>query len=136
MGQQENNLKSKYHRTLTQYQRLWRCNSGTAWSGAFLNAKQALARFKISIPIILKPLRIKLWPKGTPDEIGFDSIIIAPDMVGKRVAVFVGTEYKAGGKLNPDQVKWRDEIIVPMGGIHREIRPDGSVVESGFNKVH
>ena len=112
MGQLETNLKNSYERTLTRWQRLWRCNSGKikTISGAW----------------------IELWPKGTPDMIGIDSIIITPDMIGRRVAVFVGTEFKARkkDKLKKKQLEWRDEIIVKLGGIHREVREDGRVIET------
>ena len=124
MGQLENYLKNKYERTLTKYQRLWRCNSGTAWGGKLVK------NGKSNILTCLR--KILLWPVGTPDSIGFDSIIITPEMVGKRVAVFVGTEIKTGKQqLNPDQIRWRDKILIPMGAIHREVR-DGEVIQSGF----
>lgn len=115
MGIHENNLKNSYEATLTKWQRLWRCNSG-------------------KVQLISKRW-LELWPKGTPDLIGFDSIIITPDMVGKRVAVFVGTELKATktDKLKKKQIDWRDKILKPMGAIHREVRENGRVIESGFN---
>jgi hypothetical protein len=112
MGQLENNLKNSYEKTLTKWQRVWRCNSG--------KIQEITGRW------------LELWPKGTPDLIGFDSIIITPDMVGKRVAVFVGTELKAtkNDTLGKKQIDWRDKIIVPMGGIHRHVKFDGEVIES------
>lgn len=127
MGLLENNLKNNYERTLTKWQRVWRCNSGQAWSG------KVISRAKGVLSLIgFGP--VELWPKGTPDLIGFDSIIITPDMVGKRVAVFVGTELKASksDKLKKKQIEWRDKIIVPMGGVHRHVKHDGEVIESGF----
>lgn len=36
--------------------------------------------------------------RGTPDLVGYRSIRVTPDMVGKRVAVFVGIECKMPGK--------------------------------------
>ena len=63
--------------------------------------------------------------------IGFDSIIITPEMVGRRVAVFAGAELKAtkGDKLRKNQRDFK-ALIVKMGGIHREVREDGSVIET------
>jgi hypothetical protein len=137
MGQLENNLMNKDDRTLTKWERLWRCNSGSAWEGEFLTKQDFFERFKIKIffPVLINLRKVLLWPKGTPDKIGFRSMIITPDMVGKRVAVFMGSEYKAGknDKLGKKQREWRDSIIVPCGGIHRHVKFDGSVVESGFN---
>ena len=114
MGQLENNLKNSYEHTLTKWQRVWRCNSG--------KIQEITGRW------------LELWPKGTPDLIGFDSIIITPDMVGKRAAIFVGTELKStkNDKMKKKQIEWRDKILVPMGGIHREVREDGKIIESGF----
>lgn len=114
MGQLENNLRTDYTNKLTKWQRLWRANSG-----------------KVQL---ITERWLELWPKGTPDLIGFDSIIITPDMVGKRVAVFVGTELKATprDKLKKKQIEWRDKILVPHGARHREIREDGKIIESGF----
>lgn len=127
MGQLEANLKNNYERTLTKWQRVWRCNSGQAWSGKVVSTARGVLKM-ISFG------RIELWPKGTPDLIGFDSIIITPDMVGRRVAVFVGTELKAGknDRLGKKQREWRDNILLPFGAIHREVRHDGKIIESGF----
>ena len=126
MGQLENNLKNEVDRDLTSWQRLWRVSCGTAW---------------ISNKIEKGPGFIKLWaprpffgmPAGTPDLIGFDSIIITADMVGKRICIAVGSELKAtkADKLKPKQINAKN-LLVKMGGIHREHRPGGEVVESGF----
>lgn len=133
MGLKENNLRAKYERTLTRHQRAWRCNSGLAWSGQLLQPLEALRVVGVKIMMLIKPRRVELWPKGTPDLIGFDSVEITPDMVGKRVAVFTGTELKAsrGDKLRVEQERWR-RLLVDMGGIHRVIQHDGSIVEKGF----
>ncbi|MEJ2062376.1 MAG: hypothetical protein P8X74_03705 [Reinekea sp.] len=97
MATKEHNLSAKYQRSLTKWQRLWRCNSGSAWAGKFLSAT-----------------------------------IITPDMVGKRVAVFVGTEVKTDDqKLNTDQGNFK-KLIVDMGGIHREVRDDTTVESKTF----
>lgn len=125
MGQPENNLRIKTTNKLTKWQRLFRANSGKGWAGKFIDAKNGILK-------LANFGRLELFPKGTPDLIGFDSIIITPDMVGKRVAVFVGSELKAtkSDKLNPDQVNFKN-MLVKMGAVHREHRQDG-VVESGF----
>lgn len=116
MGAKEHNLQVKTERALTRWQRLWRINSGSAWAGKIVDRKNGflrLANFRRFIGA----------PAGFPDMIGFDSIEITPDMVGKRVAVFVGVELKATkhDKLNEKQKRFRD-LIVQLGGIHREVR--------------
>jgi hypothetical protein len=54
---------------------------------------------------------------GSADLIGFKSVEITPDMVGKRVAVFASLEGKAPGKRPTDEQRaWR-EMISRHGGI-------------------
>lgn len=127
MGKLENNLKNEVERDLTSDQRLWRANSGQGWAGRIIDAKNGILK-------LAKFCRLELFPAGTPDMIGFDSIVITQEMVGKKVAVFVGSELKATprDKLNKDQTNFK-KLLVKMGGIHRTHRPDGEVVESGFN---
>lgn len=122
MGYAENNLKNHHDRTLTRWQRLWRINNGVGWVGGNVEGASGARPFRA----IEKGMHV--------DQIGFDSLVITPDMVGKRVAVFVGCELKAtrDDKLSPDQVKTK-KLIVKMGGIHREVREDGEVVETGFS---
>lgn len=128
MGIKENNANNTYHATLSRWQRLWRVNAGQGWAGRVVKKTGGfltLANFRPFFGM----------PAGCPDNIGFDSIIITPDMVGRRVAVFVGTEIKAtrGDRLKKKQRDFRS-MLVKMGGIHREIREDGSVIESGIKK--
>jgi len=125
MGQLETNLKNKHDRTLTRWQRLIRVNCGQSWAGRVVShAKGMLTLANAHV--------IHGAQAGISDQVGFDSIVITPDMVGKRVAVFVGCEIKAtkGDRLKPKQVGFRD-MIVAMGGIHREVRVDW-VIETGF----
>jgi len=126
MGQLENNLKNEVDADLTTWQRLWRINSGMAWAGKIISRVGGIAKLANAHPFFGAP-------KGFPDMIGFDSIIISPEMVGKRVAVFVGSELKAtkNDKLKKDQVNFKN-LLVKMGGIHRLHRPGGEVVECGF----
>jgi hypothetical protein len=135
MGLKENNLRNSYTNNLTPWQRAWRCNSGAAWAGEFVEVTDSIRKIgiKLFFPVLIKLRKVELWPTGTPDLIGFDSIIITPDMVGKRVAVFKGVELKATkqDKLKPEQTNFK-KLIVDTGGIHHEVREDGRVIESGF----
>jgi len=129
MGTPENNLKNQVDRNLTSDQRLWRINVGMAWIGKII--ERGVSYIKIANP---RPFHGA--PTGFPDMIGFDSIIITPEMIGQRVAVFVGSELKAtkGDKLKKEQNNFK-KLIVKMGGIHREHRPDGEVIENSFNST-
>jgi hypothetical protein len=54
---------------------------------------------------------------GSADLIGWKSIIITPEMVGRKVAVFVSIECKTeSGKVRPDQEQWQ-LVIQEAGGI-------------------
>ena len=55
--------------------------------------------------------------KGSADWIGILPMVITPDMVGKRVGVFLSVEMKsAGGSLQPDQAAWINTVRA-AGGI-------------------
>jgi hypothetical protein len=48
---------------------------------------------------------------GSADLIGWRTITITPDMVGKQIAVFASVEVKApDGRLNPEQQNWLEQI--------------------------
>ncbi|MFZ9514719.1 MAG: VRR-NUC domain-containing protein [Bacteroidia bacterium] len=55
--------------------------------------------------------------RGSGDLIGWKTIEITEDMVGKSVAVFTSVEVKtASGKLSPEQKHWMDKVN-QAGGI-------------------
>lgn len=61
-------------------------------------------------------LRYGVGPNGSSDWIGFQSVVVTQEMVGKRVAVFVAVEAKAP-KTGPsdDQIKFIDRIQAAGG---------------------
>lgn len=59
---------------------------------------------------------------GSSDLIGWRSIIITPDMVGQRVAIFASIEAKAGkGVATKKQIAWL-KAVDEAGGIAGEAR--------------
>lgn len=59
---------------------------------------------------------------GSSDLIGFQSVIITPDMVGKQVAVFTAIEVKTNkGKVSPAQTKFLS-MVNKFGGIGAIVR--------------
>ena len=55
--------------------------------------------------------------KGSSDLIGFKSITITPEMVGKKIAAFVAIEVKtASGKPTPEQLNFVNRVK-ELGGI-------------------
>ena len=54
---------------------------------------------------------------GSADLIGWRSVVVTPDMVGQRVAVFASVEVKsARGRLRPEQAAWL-AAVQAAGGI-------------------
>lgn len=54
---------------------------------------------------------------GTGDLIGYRTIVVTPEMVGRRVAVIASCEVKTDtGRPSPEQVAWMEHIRL-VGGI-------------------
>ena len=54
---------------------------------------------------------------GSSDLIGWHSVVVTPDMVGRRVAVFTSIEVKTPkGYRSPQQRRWLDQVKA-AGGI-------------------
>lgn len=100
----------------------FRNNVGGAWSGKKVK----------TLPdgsIILKdPMWIKFGLiEGSGDTVGWKSIIVTADMVGKRIAQFLSIEYKTSkGRSREKQVKWHDAVW-KAGGLTGFARNDDDV---------
>jgi hypothetical protein len=102
---------------LPQSKRLFRINSGTGWVS---NVKKWV---KGNL-ILKKPRPLQAGPEGWPDLCGWEEIEITPDMVGKKVAVFVFEEVKMTGDLSDEQEGF-GRLLERMGGIFRVHKPAG-----------
>lgn len=63
--------------------------------------------------------------RGSADLIGWRTITITPDMVGRQVAVFTSIEVKTPtGRIRPDQQAWLDTVQAAGGiaGIARSVQ--------------
>ena len=109
--------------SLEPHERRFRINAGQGWVGEE-------HRVHRPTPFVLYPGDVLLRrasvlhaaPSGWPDLAGWDSVVVTPEMVGTRIAVFVGEEIKAGrGRLSRVQVMFRD-CLTRMGGRWRVIR--------------
>ena len=115
MGAPEKKITNNRLKNLDpESERMFRINAGMGWTGKILHRSQN----KI---ILENPRPLHAAPKGWPDMCGFKSVTITPDMVGQKVAVFVGEEVKSSGKLSAAQEAFRD-LIVSFGGIFRVLR--------------
>lgn len=101
---------------------LFRLNSGIAWAAGAGKA-QRLPSGDVLVPggrpVTLGFGRTDNKPVGgAGDLIGWHSMVITPEMVGCRVAVFTSIECKRpkGGKAGEDQLNWRDQVRA-AGGI-------------------
>lgn len=91
--------------------KLFRNNCGQAWMGKVI--RKTADTVTIQNP---RPVQFGLHP-GSADLIGWKSIVITPEMVGRKVAVFVSIECKTpDGKVRPDQEQWQ-LVIQEAGGI-------------------
>jgi hypothetical protein len=92
--------------------RLFRNNVGNSYQGIPVTCKP-------NEPLILRAWRriqYGLFP-GSSDLIGWRSITITPEMVGKTVAVFTSIEVKSEtGSISPAQRNWIGQVIL-SGGI-------------------
>lgn len=53
---------------------------------------------------------------GSGDLCGWCTVVVTPDMVGRRIAVFTSGETKtARGRPSPDQVTWRNAVLAAGG---------------------
>lgn len=67
------------------------------------------------------------------DRIGFDEVVITPEMVGKKIAVFVNIEIKGDGDvLKPGQISWHD-FVIAHGGISEIWHGDGTIDREKIN---
>lgn len=101
--------------------RLFRMNTGLAWVGSRTvnNPDGSLT--------IFDPRPFKAGVKGMSDATGWITVIVTPDMVGQKVAVYAAMEVKQGsGRLSPDQRAFGDAVI-QAGGRFVVAREDADV---------
>ena len=100
---------------LSPDERLFRVNSGTGWCGSSMSRRGDML-------IIKDPRPLHAAPIGWPDLCGWQTVTVTESMVGAKIAVFVGEEFKITGDLRPEQRKFR-EVLERMGGVYRVVRP-------------
>jgi hypothetical protein len=83
--------------------RLWRITPGKLWAGEVVGNNKNIIALKNSRPI-------EMFKKGTPDNLGYEMVVITPDMVGKKLPVFclVESKTKAYKKITTKQKKKLD----------------------------
>ena len=110
--------------------RIFRNNTAMSWAGKSVKVTPANFRTLLLTPgdVVVRqarPLHAGLM-KGSGDGIGWSTVTITPDMVGRKVAVFTSAEAKSssGGRVSKDQQTWH-ENVQKAGGISVIVRePD------------
>jgi hypothetical protein len=110
---------------------IFRNNVGTGWIGRVFRVAKPVKVFINNNPVQLnagdiviqepRPLDAGLF-KGSSDLIGWKTITIEPEMVGKQIAVFSSIEVKKhNGKATKEQVLWIQNIrnAGGIGGVAR-----------------
>jgi len=66
--------------------------------------------------------------RGSADLIGWRTVTITPDMVGKTIGVAVQPEFKAGrGQQSASQAGWQ-RAVEARGGVYRLVRSDADML--------
>lgn len=128
MGNQETDIVQRIRLAIgaTSDVRVWRNNSCSGWGGELASKTPDRA-------IILNPHPIQAGLcAGSSDLIGFKSVRITPDMVGRTVAVFMAIEVKTTtGKVTEDQNNFLN-FVRSQGGISGVARsPEDAVKITG-----
>jgi len=89
---------------------LFRNNVGQGWIGQMNRLSDGSIHIRSP-----RPLEAGLH-KGSSDLIGWKSVQITPDMIGKRVAIFTAVEVKAGTRPTQEQLVFIEQVR-KAGGI-------------------
>ena len=66
---------------------------------------------------------------GTSDLIGFVPVVVTPNMVGKKVAIFAGIEIKTPGKKPNDAQQRFIDFVAGHGGLSGYVTSEGELME-------
>ena len=111
----EQNLYKAIQANHSRYGVLFRNNTGVAYQGkrAVYNNRQVITD--------LRPISFGLCV-GSSDLIGWTEIIVTPDMVGEKIAIFTAVEVKnEKGRATKEQIKFL-QAVKNAGGIARLTR--------------
>lgn len=136
MANRETNIQRRIADAVSgigRWTRVFRNNVGTGWVGC-------------GRPIrVDRPTKVELRPgdvllrnarplhaglrEGSADLIGWHGIEITPDMVGKRLAIFLSVEVKTeDGETSREQDNWQEQVRA-AGGISMVARSPEEAVE-------
>lgn len=120
----ESNVQKQIWLGLAENCTLFRLNTGKAWiSGLGPKGIHRLKNGSVEVQAP-RPIAIGLGlMSGNPvvgagDLIGWTKVVVTQDMVGATLAVLTSVEVKEskGGRISPEQLNWKDQIVA-SGGI-------------------
>lgn len=117
--------------------RIFRNNSGFAWIGQSKVFHKKTEVIVNAGDVVIKQGRAfnAGLCKGSSDFIGFKSVEITPEMVGKTVAVFIASEIKTkSGRTSPDQVLFLN-MVNKFGGIGFIATDENEAVELANSRL-
>ena len=106
--------------------RLFRQNVGTGWTGDITRLKDGSILIKNP-----RPLQAGLC-KGSSDLIGWRSVTVTTEMVGRKVALFLAVEVKGDrGRATPEQRNFIDRVRLDGGlaGVARTVEDALAITE-------
>lgn len=101
--------------SLPENVRMFRINAGMGFSGS-------VVRHDRDMVLLRDPRVFHGAPSGWPDLVGWETVEITPEMVGRKIAVFSAIEVKVTGRMSKEQKAFR-EVLLDMGGRHTVDRP-------------
>lgn len=114
--------------------RIFRNNVGLGWSGQAVKVTGAnLLTVRLQPGDVVlrnaRPVKYGLMT-GSGDGIGWSTVTITPEMVGRKIAVFTSAETKSTtGRVKKEQETWRKNVA-SAGGIAAIIRKPGELTEA------
>lgn len=99
--------------------RLFRNNIAVGWVGKSRRLRPGETYRAQGGEVIItdpRPLHAGLI-KGSGDAVGWTTVVVTPDMVGQRLAVFTSVETKVPvtGRMSPEQRTWHGQVTAAGG---------------------
>lgn len=123
MAWQETDVLNRWLKRWNRWGIMFRVHVGRYWAGRVVKQWSSGG---VQYVTLASAQSIQMGVTGQSDYNGWHSMTITPDMVGRRVAVYVAVEGKAGdaGRLSAEQARHL-EIVREAGGIGLVVRsPD------------
>ena len=103
--------------------RLFRNAVAQAWTGRLLSADQGIVTLARA-----QRIQAGLAP-GSADLVGWTSIEVTPDMVGRRIAIFTSAEVKTTrGRVEEGQEHWL-RVVAEAGGLSGVVRSEDDALQ-------